>query len=151
MTGDYMRSVYKQKGSAEMFFQYAKENAIQVPEPFKRVITPLMCRDNAGCPIPFSVHFTEWEPGRQVDMHCHEDAMEAMLCLSGSAQAMIDGEWVDFVPGSMIVADKKEAHCIRNDGDEKLEVLCIFSPPVSAEDLRERAFAAVQKAESVHQ
>ena len=129
-----------------MFFQYSEENAIRVPEPFQRVMTPLMVTDTANRPIPFSVHFTEWEPGKQVDMHTHPDAMEAMLCVSGNAHAKIDGKWVDFVPGSMIVADKNEEHCIVNDGKEPLKVLCIFSPPVSAEDLRARAFAAVEAA-----
>lgn len=126
-----------------MFFRYSEENSIRVPEPFQRVMTPLMVTENAGRPIPFSVHFTEWEPGKKVDLHTHADAMEAMLCLSGTARAKIDGDWVDFVPGSMIVADKNEEHCIVNDGSENLKVLCIFSPPVSAEDLRSRAFAAV--------
>ena len=129
-----------------MFFKYDEKNGIHVPEPFKRVMTPLMTTDQTERDIPFSVHITEWEPGRQVDMHIHEAAMEAMYCLSGNAHAKIDGQWVEFVPGSMIVADKNEEHCIVNDGNELLRVLCVFSPPVSGEGLRKRALEAVEKA-----
>ena len=129
-----------------MFFEEKAENRIEVPEPFQRVMTPLMVTDHVDREIPFSVHFTEWEPGGQVDMHIHEDAMEAMLCVAGTAKAKIDGRWVELKPGSMIVADKKEEHCIINNGKETLKVVCIFSPPVSAEGLRTRAFAAVAQA-----
>jgi quercetin dioxygenase-like cupin family protein len=129
-----------------MYFKYDEKNGIHVPEPFKRVMTPLMTSDLVDRELPFSVHFTEWEPGRRIDSHSHPDAMEAMYCLSGNAHAKIDGEWVEFVPGTMIVADKNEEHCIVNDGDELLRVFCIFSPPVSGEGLRKRAMAAVKEA-----
>lgn len=130
-----------------MFFEYNKNQSIHVPEPFKRIITPMMCTDTVdGRPLPFSVHFTEWEPGKKVDLHNHPTAMEAMYCLSGTARAKIDGEWVNFTPGKMIVADKHEEHCIENTGNELLRVLCIFAPPVSGADLRDRALGAVADA-----
>ena len=110
-----------------MFFQAWNEAPIEVPEPFKRVMTPLMVKDNAGREIPFSVHFTEWEPGKQVDPHIHPDSMEAMLCISGKAHAKIDGKWVELSPGAMIVADRNEEHCIINDGEENLKVVCIIN------------------------
>lgn len=67
-------------------------------------------------------------------MHVHEDTMEAMLCIQGKAHAKIDGEWVQFVPGSMIVADKMEEQCIVNDGD--FCVPSVFTPLL----LRQRLF-----------
>lgn len=130
-----------------MIFHYDAKNGISVPAPFNRIMTPLMTADNAGRDIPFSVHFTEWAPGCKIDTHQHPDAMEAMYCMSGSGRAMADGEWVDFVPGVLLVADKGEEHMIENTGAEPLKVFCVFSPPVSAQGLRERAMAAVKAAE----
>ncbi len=130
-----------------MFFEYDENNGIQVPAPFNRVMTPFMTTDTTSHTLPFSVHMTEWEPGCQVDPHLHENAMEAMYFLSGTARAMVNDEWYDCRPHSMIVADKMEPHCIINTGSEKLRVLCIFSPAVSAEDLRSRAMEAVKKYE----
>ncbi len=128
-----------------MYFKYDKINSIEVPEPFCRIMTPLMCTDTTdGRDLPFSVHYTEWMPGRKVDTHAHDEAVEAMYCISGSGKGYVDGECFDLVPHSMIVADKGEVHSIVNTGDEMLRVLCIFSPPVSGEGLRTRAMEAVE-------
>ncbi|MCC8190384.1 MAG: ectoine synthase [Planctomycetes bacterium] len=129
-----------------MIFQYDPAQAIEVPAPFNRIMTPMMMADNAGREIPFSIHFTEWAPGCKIDTHQHDSAMEAMYCVSGSGRAMADGEWVDFVPGTLLVADKGETHMIENTGSETLRVFCVFSPPVSADGLRQRALAAVREA-----
>lgn len=130
-----------------MIFKYDPANNIKVPPPFERIMTPLMTTDTAGRPIPFSIHFTEWPPGSKIDTHDHPDAMEAMYCVSGKGRAMSAGEWVDFVPGVLLVADKGDTHLIENTGDEMLRVFCVFSPPVNGDDLRKRALAAVQAAE----
>lgn len=127
-----------------MYFKYDGKNAIKVPSPFERVMTPLMVKDNVDLELPFSVHYTEWKPGCVIDTHVHENAMEMMLCISGKGRAMVNGEWFDLVPDSMIVADKNDEHSIVNNGDEMLRILCVFSPPISAKDLRDRAFAAVE-------
>ena len=127
-----------------MIFRYDEDNGIPVPPPFARVMTPLMTTDTAGRDIPFSIHFTEWPAGSRIDLHAHPDAMEAMYCVSGAGRAMADGEWTDFVPGVLLVADKGEDHVIENTGTETLRVFCVFSPPISGESLRQRALAAVQ-------
>jgi mannose-6-phosphate isomerase-like protein (cupin superfamily) len=129
-----------------MYFKYDEKNGINVPEPFNRMMTPLMVKDNVERELPFSVHYTEWQPGSCIDAHIHENAMEMMFCVSGKAKAMVNGEWFDLVPDSMIVADKYDEHSIVNDGDELLRVLCVFSPAISAKDLRDRAFAAIENA-----
>jgi len=118
-------------------------NGIPVPFPFNRVMTPIMTAEMVDHPIDFSVHMTEWEPGAEVDLHAHEDATEVMYCLSGHGEASVDGVVYDFVPDSMIAAFPGHRHQIRNTGTERLKVLCIFSPPVTAEGLRTRAQKAV--------
>ena len=129
-----------------MYYKYDKNNSIHVPEPFCRAMTPCMMVDNTEGDLPFSIHYTEWEPGKRIDSHIHESAMEAMICVSGNGKATLNGVTYDFIPDSMIVADKNEEHSIQNDGDETLRVLCIFSPAIKAQDLKDRAFAAVENA-----
>lgn len=122
-----------------MYFKYDKEKEISVPYPYSRVMTPYMTTDTASGEIPFSIHMAQWEPGAEVDEHSHEDATEAMYCLSGNGKASIGDEVFDLVQDSMICALPKERHWIKNTGTEKLKVLCIFTPPTSAASLRKRA------------
>lgn len=126
-----------------MYLKYDEKNAIKVPSPFNRKMTPIMTTDIEKRPIDFSIHMTEWEEGAEVDEHKHDDATEAMYCLSGSGKASINGVWYDFVPDSMICALPGEMHQIRNTGKGVLRALCIFSPAVSGEGLRKRAEDAV--------
>ncbi len=128
-----------------MYFKYDPSKGIHVEIPYQRIMTPMMMPDTADCPINYSIHMTEWNPGSQVDDHLHEDAMETMYCLSGHGTATCNGIEYDLVPNSMITAAPGEMHCIRNTGDEVLRCLCIFSPPTTAEGLRKRAEAAVEE------
>lgn len=133
-----------------MYYEYKKNNSIEVPEPFKRYITPLFMADD---PIitesDFSLHITEWEPGCRIDLHSHPDAMEAMYCISGEGRVNINGKEHSFTPGSMILAPPTIDHEIENTGTEMLRVFCVFSPPVKGEYLRKRAFAAVEESKKL--
>ncbi|MGP1419508.1 MAG: cupin domain-containing protein [Sphaerochaetaceae bacterium] len=126
-----------------MFFSYNEKKSIKVPFPFNRVMTPYMTKDTADGPIDFSVHMTEWEPGAEVDEHLHDGATEAMYCLEGEGTASVNDNVYNLKPNTMIAALPGEKHKIRNTGHSKLRVLCIFSPPASATDLKERAEKAV--------
>lgn len=130
-----------------MYYKYDEKNGIHVPEPFKRVMTPMFMGDDDKIKESnFSVHFTEWEPGCEIDSHSHEIGMEAMYCMEGRGVAQVDGKEYPFVPGSMIVAPPGIQHKIKNTGDQLLRVFCIFSPPVTGESLRQRALEAVEAA-----
>ena len=129
-----------------MYFRYQEKNSISVPTPFKRTITPLfMGDDDMIKESSFSVHVTEWMPGCQVDLHSHELSMEAMYCMAGNGIAEIDEVSYPFVTDSMIVAPPGVSHKITNTGDELLRVLCIFSPPITSQALRERALEAIRR------
>ena len=128
-----------------MYYEYSEDKNINVPEPFKRIITPLfMADDPVITGTAFSVHITEWDPGGQVDLHTHADATEAMYCMTGTGEVIINDEVKPFKPDTMIVAPPGINHMIRNTGNERLRVLCIFSPPVTGEDLRNRALKTVE-------
>ena len=126
-----------------MYFSYDSGREIHVSNPYKRTMIPYMMSDTASCPINFSVHLTTWEPGSQVDEHMHPDAMEVMFCIAGHGTASVGDQEYDFCVNSMIAAAPGEMHCIKNTGDTQLVAVCVFSPPVTGEDLAKRAQAAV--------
>lgn len=129
-----------------MYFSYDSGEKIHIPQPFQRTIIPYLTPETADCPIDFSVHITQWDPGNQVDSHSHADAMEVMFCISGHGTAWVDGVEYDLVPNSMIAAAAGQVHCIRNTGTQPLQCLCIFSPPTTAQSLRRRAMDTVAEA-----
>lgn len=111
-----------------------------------RDITPIFMGDDDKIrETNFSVHLTEWMPGCTIDEHSHEAGMEAMYLMSGKGIAVIDGQEYEFRPDTMIVAPPGVPHKIVNTGNEKLRVLCVFSPPVTGKSLQERAMGAVRK------
>lgn len=130
-----------------MFFRYDPEKSIHVSFPFSRVMTPYMMPDTAGRDLDFSLHMAEWQPGAEVDEHAHESGLEAMYCLSGSGIARVNGEEFEFVADTMIAAAPGERHYIKNTGDAPMRVLCIFSPPMTAQGLRDRAKQAMDEYE----
>ena len=143
-----MRRASVVMGDKSMYYYvYDPARGIPAPEPFKRTITPMFMGDDPDVHgVGFSVHFTEWEPGCEVDLHAHADATEAMYCVSGTGVATTNGEEHPFVPGAMIVAPPGVSHSIHNTGEELLRVFCIFSPPVTAQSLRDRAMTTVAQA-----
>lgn len=127
-----------------MYYKFDRKNTISVPQPYKRYMTPMfMADDSVITESNFSVHMTEWEVGCEVDEHIHETGMEAMFCMEGHGTAWIDNVEYDFIPGSMIVAPPGRLHRIKNTGESLLRVICIFSPPVTGQSLRNRAYAAL--------
>ncbi len=132
------------------YYKYEEKNGIRVPAPFNRVMTPIMTKDQVTEHIDFSTHYTEWDPGAEIDEHMHPDATEVMFCVSGHGKASVDGIWYDFVPDSQITARPGHVHQIRNTGTEKLRVFCVFSPAISGNDLKNRAEKAVEEYWSTH-
>lgn len=127
-----------------MYYELKEENKIEVPKPYKRSMIPLFMGDDPVIrDCAFSIHVTEWEKDGRVDLHTHDDGTEAMFCMEGCGEVNINGEKKNFSPGCMIVAPPGVLHSIRNTGDELLRVLCVFSPPVTAKKLKDRAMDAV--------
>lgn len=128
-----------------MYIPHDDSRRIPVPEPYRRVLTPYLMRENAPRPLDFSVHLCEWDPGDRNDMHSHAAETEAMFVLEGEGTATCGGEKIPLRKGGLLVAIPGVEHVIENTGREKLRLLCIFSPPASETGLRRRAAEAMQQ------
>jgi len=60
----------------------------------------------------------------------HADSDQWCYVVSGSGRATVDGEDVRFEPGDLLVIEAGETHEIENDGDEPLETLNVYVPPI---------------------
>jgi len=65
--------------------------------------------------------------------HSHPTSEETIYIIQGKGEAWIDEEIFAFKAGSAIIFPRGAKHMIRNTGNNKLEVLCVFSPPVTPE------------------
>ncbi|QPV61754.1 cupin domain-containing protein [Halosimplex litoreum] len=60
----------------------------------------------------------------------HADSDQWCYVVSGSGRATVDGEDVRFEAGDLLVIEAGETHEIENDGDERLETLNLYVPPI---------------------
>jgi quercetin dioxygenase-like cupin family protein len=84
----------------------------------------------AGDNPDLSLHRGRVEAGGEIRLHCHEGRTETFYLLRGEAQCTIDGQEHRCGPGSCIVAPPGLQHGLKNIGDEPVELLAIFSPPL---------------------
>ncbi len=65
--------------------------------------------------------------------HSHPTSEETIYIIQGEGDAWIDGDISAFKANTAIVFPRDAKHMIRNTGNSELEVLCVFSPPVTPE------------------
>lgn len=118
------------------YLPYSEENSMEFPKPSSRKMTMYLTRDTVDEPVGFSVHLTELRPGERLNEHRHAAAAEAMFCLSGRGSLWAEGKSYEFSPDSLMVMMPGETHSVVNLENEPLRLLCIFSPPISAEGMR---------------
>jgi mannose-6-phosphate isomerase-like protein (cupin superfamily) len=68
-------------------------------------------------------------PGFCIGEHVHNDSNEFFYVVSGQGDFLDGGDWVPIKAGDAFKASKGVKHAIRNNGDETLRILSIFSPP----------------------
>lgn len=60
----------------------------------------------------------------------HAESDQWLYVVSGTGSAIVDGEDVTFESGDLLVIEAGETHEIENDGDEPLETLNLYVPPI---------------------
>jgi len=78
-----------------------------------------------------SFHLVRIEPGAAIKPHIHEREAETFYVLSGRGICTLGEEEIEFVPGSCGYAPAGTVHGMRNEGDEPLELVAIFTPPIA--------------------
>jgi quercetin dioxygenase-like cupin family protein len=69
-------------------------------------------------------------PGCVIGFHTHAAQVETIYVLAGKSIFTIAGVETPFVAGQIIAAPVGVEHSLRNDGDEMVELLTIFTPPL---------------------
>jgi mannose-6-phosphate isomerase-like protein (cupin superfamily) len=60
----------------------------------------------------------------------HERSDQWLYVKSGHGIAVVDGDTHDLRPGALVCIERGETHEIRNDGEEPLETVNVYAPPV---------------------
>ena len=68
--------------------------------------------------------------GNIVSRHFHADQEETVYLLSGKSELVLGQERVPFDAGSAVVIPRGLEHELHNVGDEAVELLAFFTPPI---------------------
>ena len=77
-----------------------------------------------------SVHRSRIEPGGEILPHIHEGQTETFYILSGNALCTRGEEKTPVAAGSCVVAPSGVVHGLKNAGEEPVELLALFTPPL---------------------
>ena len=69
------------------------------------------------------------DPGQQAKPHIHNNSVDVMVIVQGSATATVDGKERRVGPGDIILNPSGTVHGIRNDGTERVVWIVIQAPP----------------------
>jgi gentisate 1,2-dioxygenase len=78
-----------------------------------------------------AVHVLTLHPGDQSDNYAFGGAEEAMLCLSGSGEVLLRGDWRAIEPGDLAYFPEGVAHAVRSSAEsiEDLVIVTQITPP----------------------
>lgn len=83
----------------------------------------------------FSMNVVVIKPGNTVKpAHAHPKMEEVIYVSSGRGKAYIDGVVHEIHEGTAVLFKPKSIHMLRNDGNEEMKVICIFTPPATLDD-----------------
>jgi mannose-6-phosphate isomerase-like protein (cupin superfamily) len=77
-----------------------------------------------------SVHRGRIEAGGEIRPHCHEGQTETFYILSGEAVCTMNGIETPLTGGCCVVAPPGVKHGLKNTGEEPVELLALFTPPL---------------------
>jgi len=77
-----------------------------------------------------SVHRGRIEPGGEILPHTHDGQTETFYILAGQALCTMAQEKTVVNAGQCCVAPSGVVHGLKNDGEEPVELLALFTPPL---------------------
>jgi mannose-6-phosphate isomerase-like protein (cupin superfamily) len=76
----------------------------------------------------FNFGIIEFQPGRELEAHVHDDEDDAFYILEGQLTFLFDGEEVAAPPGTFVLVPPGVEHGFRNDGESPVRMLNIHAP-----------------------
>ena len=77
-----------------------------------------------------SVHRGRIEPGGEILPHTHDGQTETFYILTGQAICTMGNEKSNVTGGQCCVAPSGVVHGLKNEGQEPVELLALFTPPL---------------------
>ncbi|MEZ4484600.1 MAG: cupin domain-containing protein [Syntrophotaleaceae bacterium] len=77
-----------------------------------------------------SVHRGRIEVGGEIRPHAHDQQAETFYILSGQALCTMNGVDTPLTAGCCVVAPPGVSHNLKNIGDDPVELLALFTPPL---------------------
>lgn len=94
----------------------------------RRVVRPLITTEIGASRM---VMYTgEYEAGRRMPGHQHDEAEEILYILSGQGQIHIGDQVEPIRPGTAVFIPRGVMHFLDVAGEEPLRLLFVFSPPI---------------------
>ena len=81
-----------------------------------------------------SAYIVRMMPGAELGPHYHLKHDEIEYVIRGTAQLLVNDQWVDIRPGSIHFNPMQKVHAARNTGKEPLIVLIAFTPAMKETD-----------------
>ncbi len=77
-----------------------------------------------------SVGLSVYEPGAKPAGHVHDAQEETVYCVSGRGRLVCEANSAELEAGVAVHIPPGTFHSTECDGPERLELLCVFTPPV---------------------
>ena len=78
-----------------------------------------------------SVNVVRVPPGKIISSHTHTTQIETVFVIQGKTRLRISGQEFPFEKGNIVALPAGVAHELENVGQEMVELLTIFTPPLS--------------------
>ena len=78
-----------------------------------------------------NINLVRVPPGGEVTRHIHPKEVESIYVLSGQSTLILGDTEVPFNPGQVVAIPIGLEHGLRNDGQEAVEIITFFTPPLA--------------------
>jgi len=114
---------------------------VKVPRPNERVLKVLVSPETGGSEH-MSVLFSIISPSSTTGAHQHQGSEECMYVVTGRGTYICGTERTSIAPDVLLIAKAGEEHEIRNESEETMKLVAVFSPPLKPTGYIEEATRA---------
>ncbi len=120
----------------QFVFRVSESPEYKAPDPFPRFVRLLFDAETEEDAL-LSLALFRYEPGQTCPVHIHEQ-VEVYYIMKGLGMVTVSGEDTEATKDTVVYIPAGSRHRITNIGDEILEFLGIFVPPLNFQEIRVR-------------